>query len=112
MHGKRGSLTHLAPKASPGPAGSHPTAIAARHLRKLFLLGLTLGGLVLLAGCSGKTTGASNITSDSANLRATGGCDAGETCTWYWEYWPAGSPRVSSSKKTPVQGPFHGPIQG
>src|SRR3954451_347907 len=75
MHGKRGSLTHLAPKASPGPAGSYPTAIAARHLRKLSVLGLTLGGLVLLAGCSGKTTGASSITTDSARLNAVGSCD-------------------------------------
>jgi hypothetical protein len=60
-----------------------------------------------LAGCSGKTDGATDITSDSATLRGTGHCDAGQVCTWYWEYWPASSPRVLS-EKTPVRGPFHG----
>ncbi len=99
MHGKRGSLAHLDPKASPGPAGWHPSAIAARHLRKLFVLGLTLGGLVLLAGCSGKTTGASDITHVSAKLHATGRCSAGQTCTWYWEYWPANNRGTSGPRK-------------
>lgn len=81
-------------------------------LRKLAILGLTLGALVLLAGCSGKTTGATDITHVSAKLHATGRCSAGQTCTWYWEYWPANGPRYFGtqqvSQETPVQGPVHG----
>ena len=81
-------------------------------LRKLAILGLTLGALVLLAGCSGKTTGATDITHVSAKLHATGRCSAGQTCTWYWEYWPAHLPRYFGShqvsQETPVQGPVHG----
>ena len=68
-----------------------------RPLRKLSVLALTLGGLVLLAGCSGKTTGATEITPVSAKLHATGRCDAGQTCTWYWEYWPANAYRGTST---------------
>ena len=81
-------------------------------LRKLCVLGLTLGALVFLAGCSGKTTGATEITPVSAKLHATGRCGAGQTCTWYWEYWPEHLPRYVDSyqlsKKTPVQGPVRG----
>jgi hypothetical protein len=51
---------------------------------------------------------ASNVTATSAVLHSTGHCDRGETCTWYWEYWPASQPR-SSSAKSPVYGPVHGP---
>lgn len=80
--------------------------------RNLCALVLTLGAVVLFAGCSGKTTGATNITHNSAKLHATGRCDAGQTCTWYWEYWLANGPRYFGSyqvsKTTPVQGPVHG----
>ena len=83
-----------------------------RRLRKLCVLGLTMGALVLLAGCSGKTTGTTDITHVSAKLHATGRCDGGQTCTWYWEYWPANAPRYFGShqvsKTTPVQGPVRG----
>ena len=56
-------------------------------LHKVSVLGLAMGALVLLAGCSAKTTGATDIKHVSATLHATGRCSAGQTCTWYWEYW-------------------------
>jgi hypothetical protein len=69
---------------------------------------LAFGALLVLSGCSGKTSGTTGITDSSATLHATGRCDSGETCMWYWEYWPANQPR-STSTKTPVRGPVTGP---
>ena len=69
---------------------------------------LASGAVLVLAGCSAKTTGASNITDGSAKLNAVGSCDSGQTCRWYWEYWRANAPR-SSSQKTAVQRPVKGP---
>jgi hypothetical protein len=69
---------------------------------------LTAFGVLALVGCSGKTTGATNITDTSATLRATVRCDSGESCRWYWEYWRDSAPR-SISVKTPVAGPVKGP---
>ncbi len=66
-------------------------------------------GALLLSGCSGKTTGATNVTDASATLTSTARCASRETCRWYWEYWPASGPR-SASVKTPVQGPVSGPV--
>jgi hypothetical protein len=63
--------------------------------------------LLVLAGCTGHTTGATSVSYDSATLTATGRCDSGEKCRFYWEYWKATQPR-SSSIKTPVQGPING----
>ena len=57
-----------------------------------------LGAVLLLAACSGKTTGTTNITSTSATLNSLGSCASGETCRWYWEYWATGSPRTTSTK--------------
>ncbi len=77
-------------------------------MRRLAGVVLAFGALLVLAGCSGRTTGATNITELSATLHATGRCDKGQTCTWYWEYWPASQPR-SSNVKTQVFGPVNGP---
>ena len=78
-------------------------------LRKLCCLGVDAGGARPLGRLLGQDDRGDRHHADSATLHATGRCDAGETCTWYWEYWPASSPRTASvSKKTPVQGPVHG----
>ena len=69
---------------------------------------LTIAAVVALMGCQGKTTPATKVTDASATLNATGRCDSGETCKWYWEYWRATQPR-STSVKTPVSGPVNGP---
>ncbi len=66
---------------------------------------LLLLAVIGLSACAAKTTGASNVTATSAELHATVQCDTGESCAWYWEYWPASAPR-SSSTKTQVFGPF------
>jgi len=70
---------------------------------------VALGALVLLVGCSGKTTGTTSVTYTAATLNGTGSCGSGETCKWYWEYWKASQAR-STSIKTPVEGPVRGPI--
>src|SRR5437588_12959570 len=69
---------------------------------------LAFGALLVLSGCAGKTTGGTNITDGWATLHATGRCDKGETCTWYWEYWPVNEGR-RFSRQTPEQGPVTGP---
>ncbi|HKP91213.1 MAG TPA: hypothetical protein VJT75_14715 [Thermoleophilaceae bacterium] len=47
---------------------------------------------LLLAGCSARTTGATNITSQSATLTASGDCNGSSTpCQWYWRWGPHGS---------------------
>ena len=77
-------------------------------MRRFVGVVLAFGAVLVLASCSGRTTGATGITEISATLHATGRCDSGETCRWYWEYWRANQPR-STSTKTPVQGPVTGP---
>ena len=67
-----------------------------------------VGAVLLLAACTGKTTGGTNLSNTSITLNATGRCDSGERCTWYWEYWKAAQPR-STSTKTAVFGPVNGP---
>jgi hypothetical protein len=52
-------------------------------MRRLRVVMLAFGMMLLLAACSGKTTGASNITDVSATLNTTASCDQGQTCTWY-----------------------------
>jgi hypothetical protein len=69
-----------------------------------------LAAAIVVCGCGGQTTGVTNVTAYSADLHATAHCDQGESCIWYWEYWPAGGPR-SASTKTAVQGPVTGPTQ-
>jgi hypothetical protein len=78
-------------------------------LRRLVALVFGVGALLVLSACSGKTTGATNVTDASGTLTASASCDRGETCTWYWEYWPASAPR-SAGVKTPVHGPVSGPV--
>ncbi len=53
---------------------------------------LVLGAVVALAGCSGRTTGATNIggkTTQSAQLNAIGSCD--QTCTVFMRYRQVGT---------------------
>ncbi len=79
-------------------------------MRRFLLSGpAVLAVMLLLAACGGQTTGATNVTASSADLHASAHCDQGESCTWYWEYWPASQPR-SSGLKTSVYGPV-GPTQ-
>jgi hypothetical protein len=77
-------------------------------MRRFVGVVLAFAAMLVLSGCAGKTTAATNITDFSATLHATGRCDKGETCTWYWEYWPANGSR-GASRLTPVQGPVTGP---
>jgi hypothetical protein len=62
----------------------------------------------------GQNAGATDITDYTLTLHATARCDTGEVCKWYWEWWPAGSPRlggrdIEGSQKSPDQGPVNGP---
>jgi hypothetical protein len=73
------------------------------------LLAITQGVVVAVAvsACGGVSSGTTNVTPTSATLHATGRCDGGQSCTWYWEYWPASGPR-SASVKSGVFGPVNG----
>ncbi len=101
-----GRTGQLVPETGVGSAMKHdqPT----RALRRIGTVFLAFGAVLVLSACAAKTTVATNITDVSATLHASGRCDSGQTCTWYWEYWPANEPR-SFSGKTPVQGPAPGP---
>jgi Tol biopolymer transport system component len=59
---------------------------------------------LVLSACGGVAGGTTKITTTSATLNATGHCDAGESCKWYWEWWKASSAR-STSVKSAVSGP-------
>jgi hypothetical protein len=67
-----------------------PRLIGIAAVRKVFLVGLALGAVVLLAGCSGHTTGATNITTSSARLNAIGSCDNGN-CSAFMRWRPVGT---------------------
>lgn len=77
--------------------------LTKRKMPLLFVLA-SLGLGVALSACGARTTRATDLSASSAKLHATAHCDQGETCTWYWEYWPATQPR-SASSRTPVSGP-------
>jgi RHS repeat-associated protein len=101
------------PQQAPQGPGYRPreVRIRRRSARLTRLLGalLALGAVLLLTACGGKTTGTTNITSTSATLNSVGSCASGESCRWYWEYWPASGPRTASNK-TSVYGPVNGPV--
>jgi hypothetical protein len=78
-------------------------------MRRFVGVVLAFGAVLVLSGCAAKTTDATNITDISATLHATASCDSGQTCTWYWQIWPANQPR-SSGILTAPQGPVPGPI--
>ena len=67
-----------------------PRLIGNAGCRKLSALGLALGAVVLLAGCSGKTTGATNVTTTSARLNASGSCD-NPNCSAYIRWRKVGT---------------------
>ena len=65
----------MVPSAS-DPAGSAPRVTT--QSRRLVIALLAVAAMALLAGCSGWTTGATNITSNSARLKAVGSCGGGD----------------------------------
>ncbi len=71
--------------------------------RRWLLIGSVIAALALSA-CAAHTTGTTGVTATSADLHATARCAAGESCTWYWQYWPAAVLR-SSSRTSHVFGP-------
>ncbi len=83
-------------------------SVLLRLLRPSWGVTMALGAMLALTACTARTTGATKVTETSAVLHTTARCGKRETCTWYWEYWPANDPR-STSRKTPVQGPVSGP---
>ena len=63
--------------------------------RGLVVVVAALGALGL-AGCSGRTTGASDLTATSARLNGLGSCDT--TCTAYMRWRPVGTSDWASSQ--------------
>lgn len=72
-------------------------------LRRSALALCAVAAALALSSCSGYTTPATNVTTTSATLNATGGCGGGSPnpCYWYWRYG-TGSQYQNT---TPVQGP-------
>jgi outer membrane protein assembly factor BamB len=60
-----------------------------RGPRRFSGLVLAIGAVVVLAGCSGRTTGATNITGASAQLNAIGSCD--QSCTAFMRWRVVGT---------------------
>jgi Tol biopolymer transport system component len=82
----------------------------ARNRRRSGLGAIAAVAGLALAGCSGHTTGATQITTTSATLTAVGSCSSGESCEWYYEYWRANQPR-SSGFRTPISGPVNAAVR-
>jgi outer membrane protein assembly factor BamB len=104
---RRASARVLAVGAG-APASEFGLAASGRQRRQRLvgLLVLALGVLVL-AGCSGHTTGASNVTTTSAQLNFVGSCGSGEHCSYYVQYRKSGA---STWTQTPTRGPVPGPV--
>jgi hypothetical protein len=78
--------------------------------RRLGAAGFAVAAMLVLSACAAKTTGATHVTNSAATLTANAHCDSGQSCKWYWEWWPANGPR-SASTKTPAFGPVNGATQ-
>ena len=65
--------------------------------------------LLALAGCSGRTTGATNVTFNSATLNYIGSCASGEHCSWYAQYRQVGTASWTKLPAAP-KGPATGPV--
>ena len=61
-----------------------------RGRRLLVLVGGVVTALVV-AACSGHTTGASSVTANTATLNFVGSCGSGENCSWYVQYRQVGT---------------------
>jgi hypothetical protein len=88
--------------------------VSAAPMRGRVLLLAVVATALAVSACAAHTTPATDIRDYAVTLHATGRCDAGEVCKWYFEYWPALSPRlgghdIEPSETTPVQGPVNGP---
>jgi photosystem II stability/assembly factor-like uncharacterized protein len=82
--------------------------------RRRAAAGAVVVAAVLVAGCSGFTTEATNILkqadgSYSAQLNFVASCGSGEHCSWYVQYRLAGTSTWTNVPATP-QGPWPGPI--
>jgi hypothetical protein len=78
--------------------------------------GVLVVAAVLVAGCTGYTTDATNIAkqpdgSYSAQLNFVVSCGSGEQCSWYVHYRPVGTSTWTNVPATP-HGPVAGPISG
>src|SRR6188472_1755939 len=95
--------SHTRPRADRGIAG--PGALARAVWRKgenmkRALLGLVIGGFaLLLAGCTGNTDPATNVTNLSAKLNFHGTADNGPAYT-YFEYWKTSTPNDKQTTPT------------
>lgn len=80
--------------------------------KTLALLG-ALGVILALSACSGNTIAPINVGSSSATLQATGTCDSGETCGWYFQYRQVGTSTwtdpTAGSECSQVPGSVGGP---
>ena len=74
--------------------------------RRVVVVSVAVVAALVLAACSGKTTGASNVSQSAAQLNFTGSCGSGENCSWYTQYRKVGT---STWTQTPHRGPVAGP---
>jgi glycosyl hydrolase family 43 len=89
VHGQRPASTDSGCAAD----GAATAAQEGSGVRRLGLAAITAATVLSLPGCSGKTTGATNITKESAwsysaRLNAVGSCDT--TCTAFMRWRPVG----------------------
>jgi outer membrane protein assembly factor BamB len=91
---------------APASKVGHVASGRRRRQRLVGLLALALG-VLMLTGCSGHTTGASNVTTTSAQLNFVGSCGSGERCSYYVQYRKSGT---STWSQTPTRGPIPGPV--
>jgi outer membrane protein assembly factor BamB len=68
-----------------------------------------LAVVIALTGCSGHTTGATDVTGSSGQLNFVGSCALGEHCSWYVRYRQVGTSIWTNVPASPL-GPVSGPV--
>jgi hypothetical protein len=84
-------------------------------VRRILVVVVSCAAVVGLVGCSGRTTGATNLTAYSARLQAVGSCD--NSCTTYMRYRRVGTTAWTETNHIDVGNrvdnvPFHFDVAG
>ena len=90
---------------SAGTDGEAPATVRERRLGRLVAPMLLCGLALFAAACSGQTTAASNVSSNSATLNAKASCDAGETVSYWLRYQQGSNPFQETPRSQPYTCP-------
>jgi len=89
-----------------------PTQLKNRKHARLVVPAVALICAVVLAGCQGTTTPATNVGTTTATLNAQASCSGGvpTPCSWYWRWGTNGNYQYSSAIQGPVTTTWSGTL--